>query len=331
MIDTRTLLAMSVGLLLLAPSAGQSSTYAPKTDNEIVALELRTGKQLWVYKPARLSDAHFEAYPAGVIAFPHYDGSKRTGALYLDYRTGKRLRRSFTPRTRPLAKSATFYPLPRIALRNGWTLRGFSPGNSRQLDFVDPRSGKIAWTLRTPGYPHHVAAWRNLVFWAYSYLSKDGVLHAYRAGQAKPVWTVDLNQLIPPGPRPRYHGRIRAYPLTRMIFQVIGDTLYVNANEHVFALEPATGRLRWHRNLARDLGLRYFPDMFGGALNLAVFASAEKVLVVSFERRVVAIDLARNKYLWHLQPDTFPHCPYPIIYKGRVILAAGARRTLIRP
>lgn len=315
-------------MLLAAPPVSLSSTFKRKTDNEIVALDLRTGKLLWSYRPAHLSDAHFEAHRGGIVAFPHYDRAKRSGAIYLDPRTGRR-RRAFSVRGTPRARSATFHPLPPVALVNGWTLSGFRPGYSKQLRFVD-RRGKTTWTLRTPGYPHRVASWGNLVFWAYSYLSKDGVLHAYRAGKAKPAWTVDLNSLLPAGPRPRFHGRIRAYPLRRMIFQVIGNTLYVNANEHVFALEPSTGKLMWHRNVARDLGLRYWPDMFGGALNLAVFAESAGVLVVAFEKRVVAIDLARNKYLWHLDPDTFPHCPFPIIADNRVILTAGKKRALTR-
>ena len=318
-----------VALMLVVHGTTRASTYAAKTDNEVVALDLRTGKELWSYKPKHLSDAHFEAHAAGLIVYPHYAGNKRSNAIYLDYRNGKRLR-AFSSRRQPLAKSATFWPLPKLALRNGWVLRGFRPGYSKQLRFVDPRTNKTTWVLRTPGYPYRVAAWRNLVFWAYGYLSHDGILRAHRAGRAKPVWTVDLNRLLPPGPRPRFHGRIRAYPLTRMIFQVIDNTLYVNANEHVFALDPATGRLRWHRNLAADLGLKYFPDFFGGALNLAVFAKSHDVLVVAFERRVVAIDLARHKYLWHLRPDTFPHCPFPIIYNGRVFVTAGAKHTLVR-
>jgi outer membrane protein assembly factor BamB len=319
--------------LLLAPLAARASTFTPKTDNEIVAVDLRTGKLLWSFKPAKLSDAHFEVYRRGVVVFPSYSGDDQNSPLYLDPRTGKRVG-TFPTRPRDLlARSATFHPPEKIRLRNGWRLSGFSPGNSKSLDFVD-RRGKKVWSIDTRGYPHRVASWKNVVFWAISYLSKDGVLHAHRAGQRRPLWSVDLNAVVnrtmPKRKRPRYHGRIRAYPLTRMIFQVIDGVLYVNANEHVFAFDPATGKLRWHRDLARQLRLRYHPDFFGGALNLAVFAKSGSVLVVSFEKRVVALDLAHNRCLWHLEPDTFPHCPFPAAHGGRVFLTSGSRRKLTR-
>jgi outer membrane protein assembly factor BamB len=290
--------------------------FAPKTDNRIVCLDLRTGRLVWEHVPKGLSDAHFEVRERGLVVFPHYDASDRTGPYCLNKMSGTLAAAALKDAGKLLARSATF-ATPDIVLDNGWKLSDFSPGNSKTLDF-QADSGEQMWRISTAGYPHKVRAWKNLVFYAYSYLSKEGVLYAYEAGAAKPLWTVDLNKIVVG----------RREPLTRMIFQVIDDVLYLEANEHVFALKPASGKLLWHRDLATDLGLKFEPDFFGGALNLAVFAKSKDVLVVSFERRVVALDLAAGAYLWHLEPDTFPHCPFPVAYGEHVFLTAGAKRKL---
>ena len=75
--------------------------------------------------------------------------------------------------------------------------------------------------------------------------------------------------------------------------------------------------------------LWFAPDFYGGGLNLAVFAKDGNVLIV-LEQRVVAIDLKEGKYLWHLEPDTFPKCPFPIAHDGKVVLTSGAKRRLHR-
>ena len=157
------------------------------------------------------------------------------------------------------------------------------------------------------------------MFYAYSYLSKEGILYARKAGSDRSTWKLDLNEIV----------KGRKQPLTRMIFQVIDDVIYLAANEHIFAIDPATGKLHWHRNFATDLGVTYGGGLFGGGLNLAVFQKSGDILVGSFEKRVVALDLKEMKYLWHFEPDTFPHCPFLVVHDGRVFLTAGENRTSI--
>jgi outer membrane protein assembly factor BamB len=156
------------------------------------------------------------------------------------------------------------------------------------------------------------------VFYAFSYLSDEGILYAYQAGKEEPNWAVDLNHIV--------KGRDK--PLTRMIFQVIEDTLYLEANEHIVAFAPATGQLLWHMDLAKELNLPFYGGFFGGGLNLAVFTKLGDTLVVSFEKRVVAMDLKRKRCLWHLEPNTFPHCPFPAAHNGRLFLSSGKNRKL---
>ena len=247
--------------------------FAPKTDNRVVALDLGTGAVLWEHKPKKLSDAHFEMHPGGLAAFPNYSGLDRKNPMFLEPKTG-RVIKPFEIEGAPVARSATFWPGPDIELRNGWKLHGFSPGNHKTLHFVDGEGEKV-WKIETPSYPHQVRSWRNYVFYAYSYLSKEGVLYARKAGSERSTWELDLNEIV----------KGRKAPLTRMIFQVIDDVIYLAANEHIFAIEPETGKLLWHRDFAADLGVPYGGGFFGGGLNLAVFSKSGDTLVVGFENQ----------------------------------------------
>jgi PQQ-like domain len=310
--------AVVVFVLASSVSNCQGDEWPEKVDNEILCVDLRTGRPLWEFKPQKLSDAHFELYTDGLIAFPHYLGSDRSQPIFLDIKTGHPVRSFAESPKRPLAKSAVFSPGPEVVLEDGWRLRDFKPGYEKSLTFRDAAHAAKIWKIETRGYPHVVRSWKNLVFFAYSYLSDEGILYAYRAGAKTPTWTVDLNAIV----------KGRKWPLTRMIFQIIEDTIYLEADEHIFTFDPTSGQLLWHRDLASDLGLQFEPDIYGGALNLAAFAKDGNVLVVSFERRVVAIDLKQGKYLWHLEPDTFPETSFPIAHDGRVVLTSGAKRRL---
>jgi outer membrane protein assembly factor BamB len=193
-------------------------------------------------------------------------------------------------------------------------------GNKRYIRFADAGGEKEAWRIDTPGYPHEVAAWRNLVLWAYSYLSKDGILYAYRAGEREPAWTVDVNKIVTRRPR----------PLTSLYFHVIEDTIYLQVEEHMLAIKPESGVVLWHRNLAADLGLQFAPDFYRRGISYAGVAKDGDILVVTYENRIIALDVRRGKYLWHMMPDTFPERALPIAHEGRLYFTAGARRKMIQ-
>ena len=279
------------------PALQSSESFDPRTDNRVAALDLATGALLWKRPLGELSDAHFEVTPEGSVVYPHYCGDDHSGAVAFDP-AGKALAMPKEPR-KVLAKSSVFWPLPKVRLSRGWELDGFSPGNSKAFRFLDPESGMLEWDLLTEGYPGHVRAWKDLLLYAFGSHSEECVLYAYPAGEQESAWKCDINEVA----RPKK-------PLRRVTFEVIGDTIYVEANEHVLAIDPRQGKLLWHLNLAEELDLPFRPGFFGGALNLAVFTQAGDILVVSFEKRVVALNVNTQKVLWHLQPDTFPHTPF---------------------
>jgi hypothetical protein len=265
------------------------------------------------------NDAHFEVHDQGLVVYPHYAGNEKTDPLFLDLKKGTPITPFGTDLT-PVAKSATFWPGPEIKLTNGWVLQGFSAGNSMSLTFVDPETKAEVWSIDTGGYPYAIGCWNDYVFYAFSYLSDEGVLYAYQAGRETPSWTVDLNKIVTD----------RRVPLTRMIFQIFGNVLYLEANEHIFGIDPGTGKLQWHRDLAKDLNVPFEGGFYRGGLNLAVFAKSGNTLVVSFENRVVALDLTSMRCLWHLEPDTFPSCPFPAVHDGKVFLSSGKNRHLFK-
>lgn len=317
----RFVIATAVVAFVLASSlpACRGKSWRPKVDNEIVCVNLRTGELLWKYKPTKLGDAHFELYKDGLAAYPHYDGSDRSNPIFLDINTGHPIPPFERIRKHLEAKSAVFWPGPEVVLESGWRLSDFKPGYEKSLTFRDSANPAKIWKIETQNAWPVIRSWKNFVFIGPDYLCHDGILNAYQGGATKPTWAVDLNAIV----------KGRKPPLNRMICQLIEDTIYLEADEHIFAINPSSGRLLWHRDLATDLGLQ-FGGFYGGGLNLAVFAKDGNVLVISFERRVVAIDLNEGKYLWHLEPDTFPECPFPIAYGGKVVLTSGAKRRLHR-
>jgi hypothetical protein len=340
------LLGLSVQTLLADEfPAGKAVHYSARTDNQVAAMELRTGKVIWKYKPKKLGDAHFEVRSKGLIVYPHNRSDKKTNPVFLDLKTGKSIDPLQDDSQGSIARSTVLWPPPQIQLDNGWQLVGFSPGNTTTFRFHDPKATpsilpkvalpkldpkldpkiargpaevNAAWTIATSGHPHEIVSWKNMVMYAFDYLSDEGVVYAHRAGDDKPVWKVDLNTIV----------RDRAKPLTRMRLQVIGDTLYVQASEHIFAFAPESGRLHWHRDLCSDLDLGGFRPDLCRVSNKAVFVVDDNVLVISFECRTIAIDLTKKKYLWHFEPDTYPHTPLPVVHEGKLFLTCGAKNRL---
>lgn len=315
-----------------SPSTAPSvDSFEPKTDNRIVALDARTGELIWEHVPDTLSDAHFEMHAGGLVAFPHYDGTDRTTPLYFDPATGAALEPFAIEEGAHLDRSMVFWPLPPVKFDNGWSLEGFDPGNTKDMNFYAEVDGerRLRWSLRHRDWQHWVASSGNMLFYSKSYLSDNGRICAHRVGEDLPSWVVDLDKIVP-GQKTKLH---------RPIYDVIDGELIVVAQHHVFAFEPESGRLLWRFDLAEELGVEgktsdwdtgVNPEFFGGALSLGVVAREGDLLVVSYELKTLVLDLEEQEVLWHMTPATFPHCPFPLIHGGRVFTTAGSARELVR-
>jgi hypothetical protein len=302
--------------ILAIAGLAAAKDWAPRTDIEIAALDVRTGALKWTYRASSLGNAHYELYPKLLVAYPHYDPDDRSTPIFLDPATGKPAKDTRAPAALR-ARSSAQWRKGSVTLSNGWRLDGFSPGNTKTLALVAPGSPKEVWRVEPAHYPELVLGYKDLLLHAYGYLTNEAVIVAHRAAATAPTWSLDFNKLLatPKGSR-----------LGRVSMQILGDVLYAQSGPYVFAIAPETGKVIWQLDAAKAAGLAYEPDIYGGALDLAVFARDAGVLVAAFERRIFAIDDARGRLLWHLQPDTFPHGAFPLAGDGLVYITSGPKR-----
>jgi outer membrane protein assembly factor BamB len=303
---------------VVAPAVARD--FAPRNDIEIIALDVKTGALKWTHKGTPLGNAHFEIYPGLVAVYPHYDNTDKTKPMLLDPKSGAVVKDTRDPAKRIKASSAQWIR-GAVVLANGWRLDGFDAGNTKDLDFTDPKTSKVVWTVKPAHYPEYVLAYKDTLLVAYGYLTDQAMLFGYRAGSAKPAWTIDFNKLLG---KPAAKKDLKR--LGRVAPQLIGDTLYVQTGEHVFSVAPETGKVAWRTDAAQVLGVKYEPDLYGGALDISVFTRDGDVLVVAFEKRILALNAATGKLRWHMQPDTFPHAAFPLAHDGIVYLSSGPKR-----
>lgn len=307
-----------VAALALSNHASAKS-FAPRDDLEIVALDLETGAVKWVHRGAPLGNAHFELYPKLLAVYPHYDLQDRSKPMLLDPATGAVVRDTRDPKQLRAASSAQWIRGP-VTLANGWTAK-FDAGNTRTIEWKDPGTGKVVWTIDPGVYAERVLAYKDLALVGWGYLTDEAILEAYRPGAKQPAWRLDFNVLLGKPKAKKAPGR-----LGRVQPQVIGDVLYLQTGQHVFAIAPATGKILWRLDAANAIGVPYEPDLYGGALDVSVFSRDKDTLVVMFEKRVFALDARTGRVRWHVDPDTFPHSAFPLAHGGVVYLSSGPKR-----
>lgn len=317
---TRTRLTC-LGLLLAAVPANicLATSAIPTYDRRIVALDLRTGKELWEHIPDGIQEAALKLYKQGLVVEASFVRKDAPKVVYLNPDNGKPIA-AFEPAGGDLIVASFDFYGTNVKLKNGWALDGFLPGTSTGFKFINPDTHRLEWQLATRGYPHRAAAFENLFFYAFGVSDDDGI-YAFQAGESKPAWEVHLNRIVTGSDQ----------PVKRISMQLIDDVIYVACgessngnNHHVIAIEARTGKVIWHRDLVKDLGLE-IGTPYDHFHNLAAFAKSGDVLVIVMPRLVVALDLKQNRYLWRLRPDQF--CG-PVIHKGRVFLVLGKNRTV---
>jgi len=312
--------AVAVVAVVAAPALARD--FVPRDDLEIIALDIKTGALKWTHKGTPLGNAHFELYPGLLAVYPHYDTDDTSNPMLLDPKAGVVLKTDTRdPKQRVKASAAQWVKGP-IVLANGWRLENFDAGNMKDLEFVDPKTAKVVWTVKPAEYPEYVLAHKDTLYVAYGYLTDQAIVFAYRAGSEKPAWSIDFNKLLGKPTAKKALTR-----LGRVAVQIIGDTLYAQSGEHVFAIAPTSGKVAWRLDAAKTLGIKYEPDLYGGALDIAVFARDGDMLVVGFEKRVLGVKAASGKLVWNMQPDTFPHSAFPLAHDGLVFLSSGTKRT----
>jgi hypothetical protein len=315
------LITTGVCLLLtqcLIAHVANARQFPIQTDNCIVCLDLHTGAPLWEYVPERLVDVEFEWYDVGLLVRPIDDGGKRLDPIIIDPRTGGLMSSFALDLAKLLAKSPTFNPPQNVKLSNGWTLRDVDMGSTKTLEFEDD-SHQLQWSVPM-GATEQLGIWQDFVYFSRGYYSDldEAKLYAHQAGGTTPTWIFDAN--TSPKKKP--------YTVSRLAFQVLDDRIYAQAANHIFCLDPATGRVLWERDIASEVGLN-FGHFWEGGVEIAQFNKSGDILIVAFESRIVAMNEQTGEHLWHLLPDTMPQGPASVIHDGMIVMLAGPNRTLI--
>jgi hypothetical protein len=194
----------------------------------------------------------------------------------------------------------------------------WKPGHDKQLVFIDDE-GKAVWTIETNGYPEHVAAWHDTVFWELSFPSET-VVYAYEAGASAPSFTFDPKTLV---------SVPEHLPNDRLHIDVVGDELYVGLHQHLFLLDPATGDIERQWDLSALTGVPFAasgwdePEFFYGGIEVARLTADADTLLVAFEARLLALDRPSGALLWHANPAAMPNELQPLVLGGLVVLTGG--------
>lgn len=320
----RLLVAPLVTASLLVAADAAATSFVPRDDNAVVALDARTGERLWAHYPERLSQAECELHKDSLVVHARVDVDPQVEfSFVLDPATGEPLDEA-PPQAPPLAVSSTFFG-PEVVLANGWRLADPPAGGEKKLDFVD-ESGQVVWTIDTGVHADEVHAWQNTVFWAQAYLGDTGIVSATEAGATEPTWQFNPNILLSP-----------PEPLTRPYVRVLGDELYIGVHEHVFRLDPATGDVEKKWDLSLLTGVPFEGGQPGqdafyiGGLDIGTFSADASTLVVGFERHFVVLDRLTGDLLWHASADAFPNDPFPLIADGLLVLTGNEALAGPRP
>jgi outer membrane protein assembly factor BamB len=324
------LIALLIGV---GAQRAMARSWRPRTDLEFIAIRIADGKIFWSHKPASMGDAHSEIFKDTVALFLGNVLTRDT-FIILDKSSGGPAAENVIPKEAPLARADNYYMRFPFITKSGFELKPFIEGHTRDLVFTLPwgaNSSTVIRQNRKDRWPHNVCLAEDVVMFDHGMYADEAVIYAYDVTvPGQPAWTLDLNRHIAGSTTPEFDGLDTHVEgrKTRMHKAVLDGRLYVNAEEHLFCIDPVNGTILWQRNMAKDLGLKFSPDFFGGAINIAFMAKEGTVLIVSFENRVIAYDEKMRKYLWHLMPDSFPHTPLPAVHDGVVYLNAGSQRVL---
>ncbi|MFC5653238.1 PQQ-binding-like beta-propeller repeat protein [Paenibacillus solisilvae] len=135
-------------ILTSSPAIVDGSVYVGTRDengsknNSVIAVDLKTGKEKWIFK----TNAQVQASPAVVDGIVY--ASSIRGSLYaIDSRTGKQLWVKTVGKGE--VQQAWMYYSPTVA--DGTVYQAYSTGNGGQLMALNARTGEVLWTSKLAG------------------------------------------------------------------------------------------------------------------------------------------------------------------------------------
>ncbi|MBN1459435.1 MAG: PQQ-like beta-propeller repeat protein [Armatimonadetes bacterium] len=203
-----------------------------------------------------------------------------------------------------------------VVLLNGWRLGGFSPGDSRKIEFFDACSCETRWSIWLRDWPHNVWSWKNTAIF-----DIDGILFAYEADSSEPAWVLNLSDVVYDVYDPAKLNQSQL--LLRLELLISRDMIYIESQGFLFAVNPLDGHVQWYIGYGDDLALLSQTALSKYCYYGTSVMKHDARLVVSSAMHVIAMDLESSEYLWHIESDSFPHTPLPVICDGSIVLSCG--------
>lgn len=220
-------------MIALVIQPALATTYQTPSDFGVTCLDLKTGNVVW-QTPGTLLPPEVRVVGDLVVATenPMFAGTKpRT--IVMSAADGKVLHRH-----PPSGGTKTLPALPEQLRDDHQRTLGFKIGGTDALATAD---GKTTF-LALDWYVEDLAVWGHLAVFSFAHPARvGGELYAWDLDAARLAWVF----------RAADHVKTLA-PTAATYFGIDGDRILVSSDEHVFAVEAATGALVWKTDLPRQ-------------------------------------------------------------------------------
>jgi len=190
----------------------------------------------------------------------------------------------------------------------------FAGSADHRMYALDAKTGALRWRFQAAGA---IASSAAVVEGRVIFNSLDGIIHALDAATGKPVWsfrTEGERRFTAPG----IHG---AQPRTELMpdpFDVFlsspavaGGLVFVGSgDQHVYALDAATGALRWKVKT-------------GGVVHASPAVADGRVFIGSFDRTLYALDAGTGAIQWTFQTGDDPEIHNQVGIASSAAVAEG--------
>ncbi len=289
--------AVLIFLILVQSTIG--SEVAPKMRQTLRRLDPASGEMKWITRLPRHQMAYrCEAFPGRVVVYStrndaiadHNSEVPQSRVMFIDSQTG----RSTAPFDThdytfdyddPLLvwsgrPQAVLDPRSELRLSNDWVSHGLGAlplwsAGSNTIHFTDSRLQPV-WALHLPEGAYNLTSWRDILSFVGWGASKEGgrKLYAQRAGEDSVLWEfTPFKDVVGASDRGRAlfaQVGLRVFPGNQELFAV--------SSGHIFALEPASGKVLWTYAVNTDPIIRKEGAIF---LSMELLDSGEHLFLTS--------------------------------------------------
>ena len=286
---------LALAVALLASPAG-ADTYSIPNDFGVAALDLGTGKVLW-RAPGKLHPPKLRVEGNAVIASedPTYLGlGTIPSTLVLDVASGARTK------VKPGAKAiAPLEVLPRNLKHAGRTV-AYGSGGTGYLAYDSDANHGIDEFVQFDWDASDLYVVGNRAILAFNFES-GGEVYAYDLDKRDLAWEF------------RTYEHVKTIPEhVHTSIAVDKDRVLVSADEHIFAVDAATGALIWHTALPRQPIRRYDAAW-------TQFARHGDTLILRVYEDLFALSAADGKLRWQFDAGMLAR-PWPVIAGDKVLV-----------